>query len=445
MLATVKVARDELMELLLIALLILLNAVFAMSEIAVVSSRKARLQRLVDDRVPGARVAMALHDSPSTFLSTIQVGITSVAILSGAIGEAALVQPLAQAISRWPQLAPYAQGLALAAVVAAITYLSVVVGELVPKRLALLRPEVIAAVVARPMQALARIARPPVWLLSASSDVLLRLLGAQRGNEPPVTDEEIAVLMRQGAEAGVFHRSELPIVANVLRLDQQRIGAIMTPRADICTVDLEQPEAVVRRQLTASAHHRLVVVRGGFERVIGVLHVADLLAPALDGQPLQIERLLRRPLYVPESVTTTKLLELFRKLRAQFALIVDEYGEVQGLVTLTDVLASIVGEVPDEGPAAEPEAVQRGDGSWLVDGAIGIERFRSLLALDQLPGEAEGAYHTLAGFALHELGHIPQAGERFEAAGLRIEIVDMDRSRIDKLLVVPLPPVESEP
>lgn len=427
------------MELILLAVLILLNAGFAMSEIAVVSSRKARLQRLVDDGMPGAGAAMSLHESPSTFLSTIQVGITSIGILSGAIGEAVLADPLAEWIGQSTALAPYAKALALGVVVVGITYLSVVVGELVPKRLALLRPEVIAAFISRPMDWLARIARPLVWLLSASSDALLRLVRAQRGDEPPVTDEEIDVLMQQGADAGVFHRSEQAIVANVLRLDEQRIGAIMTPRADIHTIDLDEPEASVREQLAACQHHRVVVVRGGFERVLGVLHVTDLLLPAFDGRPLEIERVIRPPLYVPESVTTTKLMELFRKARAQFALIVDEYGEVQGLVTLTDVMASIVGDVPAEGVAVEQDAVQREDGSWLIDGAAGIERFRSLLDLDPLPGEDEGDFNTLAGFALHMLGRIPAVGERFDAAGLRFEIVDMDRTRIDKLLVARLP------
>ncbi|MBK9244304.1 MAG: HlyC/CorC family transporter [Burkholderiales bacterium] len=427
------------MELILLAVLILLNAAFAMSEIAVVSSRKARLQRLVDDGMPGASAAIALHETPSNFLSTIQVGITSVGILSGAIGEAALADPLAAWIGQMPALAPYARGLALGAVVVGITYLSVVVGELVPKRLALLKPEVIAAFIARPMQWLARAARPLVWLLSASSDGLLRLVRARRGDEPPVTDEEIEVLMQQGAEAGVFHSSEQAIVANVLRLDEQRIGAIMTPRADIYTIDLDEPEATVRQQLAECQHHRVVVVRGGFEQVLGVLHVTDLLMPAFEGRPLEIERILRPPLYVPESVTTTKLMELFRKARAQFALIVDEYGEVQGLVTLTDVMASIVGDVPAEGVAIEQDAVLRDDGSWLIDGAVGIGRFRALLDLDPLPGEDEGAFNTLAGFALHQLGRIPAVGERFEAAGLRFEIVDMDRTRIDKLLVARLP------
>jgi len=427
------------MELILLGVLILLNGAFAMSEIAVVSSRKARLQRLVDDGMPGAGVAMALHESPSNFLSTIQVGITSVGVLSGAIGEAALADPLAEWIGQTPTLAPYAKAIALGVVVIGITYLSVVVGELVPKRLALLKPELVAAFVSRPMHWLARAARPLVWLLSASSDVLLRLAHARRSEEPPVTDEEIEVLMRQGAEAGVFHVSEEAIVANVLRLDEQRIGAIMTPRADIYAVDLEEDEAEVRRQLAASPHHRVVVIRGGFERVVGVLHVADLLQPALDGRALEIEGLVRPPLYVPESVTTTKLMEQFRKARAQFALIVDEYGEVQGLVTITDVMASIVGDVPAEGVAVEQDAVRRDDGSWLIDGAVGIERFRDLLDLDPLPGEDEGAFNTLAGFALHQLGRIPAVGERFETAGLRFEVVDMDRTRIDKLLVAHLP------
>jgi putative hemolysin len=250
--------------------------------------------------------------------------------------------------------------------------------------------------------------------------------------------------MQQGAEAGVFHRSEQAIVANVLRLDEQRIGAIMTPRADIYAVDLDEPQADVRRQIAESPHHRIVVTRGGFERVIGVLHVADVLAPAFAGEPLQIERLVRPPLYVPESVTTTKLMELFRRMRAQSALIVDEYGEVQGLVTITDVMASIVGDVPAEGVPEEQDAVQREDGSWLVDGAIGIERFRGLFDLDLLPGEDEGAYHTLAGFALYQLGHIPKVGARFESSGLRFEVVDMDRTRIDKLIVLRLPQAAAE-
>ncbi len=425
--------------LIVLGLLILLNAVFAMSEIAVLSSRKARLQRLVDENRPGAEAALALHCAPSTFLSTIQVGITTVGVLAGALGEAALADPLTETLAQYPLIAPYARGIALTLVVMGITYVSVVVGELVPKRLGLLKPELIASFIAQPMNLLSRAARPLVWLLSASSDLLLRLLRLNTGEEPPVTDAEIEVLMEQGAEAGVFHESEQEIVSNVLRLDEQRVGAIMTPRKDIEYVDLEDSADALRQQLAHAEHHRVIVCRGGLDQVVGVLLVSELLKPALEGRPLGLEAAVRQPLYVPDSVTTTQLIEQFRKARSEYALIVDEYGALQGLVTLTDVLQSIVGEIPDEGEPEERDAVRREDGSWLVDGSVSLERFRDLLELDPLPGEGEGGFHTLAGFVLHTLGRIPKVTETFEAAGLRFEVIDMDGHRVDKLLVTRLP------
>ena len=425
--------------LIVLGLLILLNAVFAMSEIAVVSSRKARLQRLVDEKRPGAEAALALHSAPSTFLSTIQIGITSVGVLAGALGEAALADPLAEYLAQYPLITPYAHGIALALVVTGITYVSVVVGELVPKRLGLLKPEIIAAFIAQPMNLLSRVARPLVWLLSTSSDLILRVLRLNTGEEPPVTDAEIEVLMEQGAEAGIFHESEQEIVANVLRLDEQRVVAIMTPRKDIEFVDLDDPADSLRGQLAHAQHHRVIVCRGGLDQVVGVLLVSELLKPALEGRPLALEAAVRQPLYVPDSVTTTQLIEQFRKARSEYALIVDEYGALQGLVTLTDVLQSIVGEIPDEGEPEARDAVQREDGSWLIDGAVSLERFRGLLELDPLPGEDEGGFHTLAGFVLHTLGRIPKVAESFEAVGLRFEIIDMDGHRVDKLLVARLP------
>lgn len=425
--------------LIILGFLILLNAVFAMSEIAVVSSRRARLQRMVDEKRPGAEVAMALHAQPSTFLSTIQVGITTVGVLAGAIGEAALVDPLAQQLGQWPLLAPYARGIALACMVMSITYVSVVVGELVPKRLGLLKPEATAAIIARPMHWLSRVARPLVWLLSASSDLILRLLRLNSGNEPPVTDAEIEVLMEQGAEAGIFHASEQGIVANVLRLDQQRVLAIMTPRKDLEYIDLEDEDSELRQVLAQAEHHRVVVCRGGLDQVVGALIVSDLLKPALEGKALNIEAAVRQPLYVPESVTTTQLLEQFRKVRSEYALIVDEYGALQGLVTVTDVLKSIVGEIPDEGEPQVLDIAAREDGSWLVDGSVSVERFCDVTERDELPGQDEGDFHTMAGFVLHVLGRIPAVAEVFEVEGLRIEVVDMDGNRVDKLLVTPLP------
>ncbi len=389
------------MDIALLLFLILLNGVFAMAEIAVVSSRKSRLQRLAEDGSPGAGSALELHAEPSNFLSTIQVGITSIGILSGAIGETALADPLAAWLSGWDLLAPYAYAIALAGVVVVLTYFAVVVGELVPKRLALMAPEGIASLVARPMNLLTRATRPLVWLLSTSSSLVLRVLGAKRKEEPPVTDDEINVLMEQGAEAGVFHESEQEIVSNVLRLDEQRIAAIMTHRSDIYLIDLDEPEEEIRQRLAESPFERIVVCRDGLEHIAGILRTSDLLQPMLSGAPLDIESRLREPLYVPDSVTTTQLLESFRQSRMQIALIVDEYGELEGLVTLTDVLTAIVGDLPSaEGPD-DMDVVQREDGSWLVDGSVTAERLKSALDIEaDLPGEEENAYNTLGGFVM---------------------------------------------
>ncbi|MCX7231713.1 MAG: hemolysin family protein [Burkholderiales bacterium] len=427
------------MDVLLLLLLILLNAVFAMSEMAVVSSRKARLQRMADDGFPGAKSAVMLNDEPSAFLSTIQVGITTIGILSGVVGEGLIAAPIAAWLSQYEVLAPYAKGFSVALVVLIITYLSVVIGELVPKRLALLAPERIASVVARPMVWFAGFARPLVVGLSASSNLLLRLIGARGTDEPPVTDDEIKVLMEQGAEAGVFHQSEQAIVSNVLRLDDQRIGAIMTPRMDIFAIDLDEDDAMVRGSIAESPHSRVVVCRGGLEHILGVLRIADLLKPALQGAPLDVERHLTPPLFLPETISTTQLLESFRRERVQFGLIVDEYGDLQGLVSLTDVLTSIVGDLPEQDDPTDTDLVRREDGSWLVDGSVGLERLKQVLEIDELPEQDERGFHTVGGFAMHSLGRIPTVTDHFEASGYRFEVVDMDRNRVDKVLVARLP------
>ena len=428
------------MDILLLFCLICINGVFAMSEIAVVSARKARLQKLADDGSPGAEAALALSNEPSGFLSTIQVGITTVGILSGAIGENTLAEPLASWLLQWPLLAPYARGIALTLVVIGLTYFSIVIGELVPKRLGLLAPEQVASLIAPPMGMLAKVGKPLVWLFSASSGLILRLIGARGRDEPPVTDDEINVLMEQGAEAGIFHESEQTIVSNVLRLDEQRIASIMTHRNDIYLLDLDEPEEQIRARLAESPYTRIVVCRDDLSQIVGILRTADLLKPALAGEKLDIERFLRRPLYVPEGVTTTHLLENFRKAREQCALIVDEYGELEGLVTLTDVLTAIVGEVPSSDIDEEQEAVQREDGSWLIDGGMAVERVKHLADIeDDLPGEDENAFNTLGGLMMFVLGRIPVAGDHFQAAGYRFEVIDMDKNRVDKVLLSPLP------
>ncbi len=424
------------MDLGIILLLIVLNGIFAMSEIAVVSSRKARLQRLAEDGSQGAAAALKLHSEPSRFLSTIQVGITSIGILSGAVGEAALADPLTQWLSQFPLLGESARVIALSLTVVLLTYMSVVVGELVPKQLALLGPEGIASLVARPMGWLSRLTAPLVWLFSASSGAILRLFGARRSDEPPVTDDEIKVLMGQGAEAGVFHESEQEIVSNVLRLDEQRVAAIMTPRKDMYLVDLAESETEVRRQVAECPYARVVVCQDGLDRVLGILQRGDLLKPVLENAPFNVRKALRPPVYVPESVTTTHLLESLRRNRAQFALVIDEYGEVQGLVTLNDVLAAIVGDMPSQDDDGEQDVVEREDGSYLMDGGLSIERLKSVLEVKEaLPGEEENAFHTLGGLVMHQLGRVPLEADHFHLVGWRFEVVDMDKNRVDKVLL----------
>jgi putative hemolysin len=320
--------------------------------------------------------------------------------------------------------------------VVGLTYVTVVIGELVPKHLGLLEPERVASLVARPMRLLARIAKPLVWLLSASSNRLLQLIGARSRGETGVTNEEIGLLMEQGAKAGVFHESEKYLVANVLRLDELPVEAIMTHRRDVQLLDLKRPESEIRAYLATCVHSRIIACRGGWDEIAGLLRTADLLKAALACAPLDIERHLRPPFYVPEHVTTTQLLEHFRKAQLQCALVVDEYGDIQGLVTLTDVLTAIVGEVPSSNLADIQTITQREDGSWLIDGAVPIDRVKLTLGIkNELAGENGRHYHSLAGFIIHVLGRIPTETDKFEEQGFRFEVMDMDRKRVDKVLV----------
>lgn len=429
------------MDVVVLFLLIVVNGLFALSEIAVISSRDARLQKMANDGRRGANSALALKRNPTAFLSTIQVGITMVGILSGAVGQNALVEPLAAWFESLPLLQPHAETIALTLVVVGLTYFSVVIGELVPKHLGLLAPERAAVLVARPMRMLAHSVKPLVWFFSGSSTVLLRLMGTGKREDASVTNEEIKLLMAQGAEAGVFHASEQIIVSNVLRLDEQPVVAIMTHRQDIYMLDLTRPETELRVALAQCPFSRIVVCRGGLDDVVGLLRTADLLKAALVCEPLNLEPLLRPPLYIPEYVTTTQVLERFRKEQLQCALVVDEYGDIQGLVTLTDVLTAIVGAVPSSHLAEEQEFFRREDGTWLIDGGAAIERVKLTLAINQeLPGEKGSVFHTLGGFVIHMLGRIPSETDQFEAVGHRFEVVDMDQNRIDKILVSRLTP-----
>ena len=427
------------MDLLLILLLIVVNGVFSMSELAVVSARKTRLQQWAEAGRAQARTALALANRPGPFLSTVQVGITSVGILLGALGEASLAGDLARHLAAVPGIGAYSQPIALALVVVLITYLSVVIGELVPKRLALLNPEGIAAAVARPMHLLSRLAAPLVRVLNWSSEAILVLLGTKPSSEPPVTEEEIKVLMEQGTQAGVFEAGEKALVANILRLDRQRVTDIMTPRMEILYLDLEDNAEENRERIIASPYSRLPVCRGGLDNVLGIVYAKHLLARQLAGQPLDLAAAVQPPLYVPETLSPNQLLETFKKTRQHLALIVDEYGEIQGLVTMNDVMEAIVGNIPSAEQPQELDAVRREDGSWLLDGMLPLEKFRQIFEVEEMPEEAAGNVHTIGGFVMLQLGKVPKVAVHFEWRGMRFEVVDMDRNRVDKVLVIPPP------
>ncbi len=425
-------------EILLLLLLIALNGLFAMSELAIVSSRRVRLQQMAEDGRPGAVRALELASEPTRFLSTIQVGITSIGILIGAIGEASLAEVIQGWLERWPLLALHAEAVALAVMVVVVTYVSLIVGELVPKRLAMLRPEPIAVLIARPMHRLSVVAQPLVRLLSLSTELVLRLLGARKPTEPSVTEEEIKVLMEQGAEEGVFEKAEQELVENILLLDIRRVGAVMTPRMDIVYVDTTEPLAVNRQRLLEEAYAEVPVCAGGLEHVLGFVTSKVLLRRLLAGEPLDFATLAEPPLFVPKTVTLIQLLEHFKRTHLHTALVVDEYGEVAGLVSLTDVLEAIVGALPSGGAEEGPEAVQREDGSWLIDGMMDLHELKQRFDLGDLPGEDPAKVHTVGGYVMLSLGRVPAAADVFEAAGLRFEVVDMDGRRVDKVLVKPL-------
>lgn len=427
------------MELLILLILFLVNGFFSMSEMAVVASRKARLQQLSDEGRAGASAALALAHEPAIFLSTIQVGITVIGITSGAFGEARLSARVATWLAQWPALAERADVIAGAVVVVGITIGAVVIGELVPKRLALHHPERLASIVARPMKWLSTLAYPIVRALSLLTEGVLRLTGARAAAGPPVTEEEIRVLMEQGAEAGVFEHHEHALVSRVFRMDDVRATAVMTPRTDIIYLDVSAPFDDLLKQIAESPHSRFPVARGDLDNVEGIVEVKALLCDLARREPIQLERHLVRPLYVPESLSLTELLAAFKKHRHTMAFIVNEYGEMQGLVTISDVMQALVGDIAAVDDAAESDIVQRSEGSWLIDGGVGVDRLKEALAIeDELPDEGTGIYNTLAGFVMLKLGRIPHVGDRFDAAGFCFEVVDMDKNRVDRLMVTRL-------
>lgn len=422
-------------DLLLVLVLVLLNGLFAMSEIAIVSSRRARLVQLADSGSAGAQRAIELSAEPTRFLSSVQVGITSIGILNGAIGEAAVVTRLNASFEQIPVLAPYAHPLAMVTMVVGLTYVSLILGELVPKRLALTHPETIASIIARPMQILATVARPLVLLLSASTEGILRLLRVSQVATPAVTLEEIKVLLEQGTEEGVFEASEHQLMTNVLNLDDRHVGSVLTPRSDVVYLDVRDPAETNREKLRGGVHGVFPLCDGGLDKVLGFVRSTKVLEQVLDTGALELQSLADPALFVPETMTLMTLLEQFKRTHLPFALVVDEFGDVEGLVSFTDVIAAIVGDLPSE-PGEEPSIVRREDGSWLMDGSIDLDAvLRTLEADSLLTDEDRQHYHTLGGLAMLALGRVPRTGDIFERGEFRFEVVDMDGNRVDRVLI----------
>ncbi|MEM7735654.1 MAG: hemolysin family protein [Deinococcota bacterium] len=421
-------------DIVLLLILIVANGVFAMAEAAVVAARQARLQQRADTGNKRAQVALELSQSPNRFLATVQIGITLIGIFAGAFGGATLSEEIARGLRNVPLLAPYADSIGLAVVVLIITYLSLIIGELVPKRIGLHSPERIASIIAVPMRTLSKIAAPIVWLLSASTELVLRLIGLRPSDEPPVSEEEINVMMEQGRRAGVFAKVERDIVQRVFELDDRTVSSLMTRRPDVLWLDTNDDWEVNRSKLNSGVHSRLPVCHGSLDNVIGIVSTKDLLRQCLQGQTPDLTASLQDKVLVPETLPAFKLLEAFKTNLTHVILVIDEYAVVQGLVTLNDVLTAVVGDVPSIDDAHEPFATQRKDGSWLLDGMLPIEEFKEIFELDDLPGD-DANYQTLSGFVMTYMGRIPEAAEQFEVDNLRFEVVDMDGHIIDKVLV----------
>jgi magnesium and cobalt exporter, CNNM family len=422
-----------LVEIAIIVVLILANGVLALAELAIVSSRRSRLETLARDGVGGARSALGLIDDPGRFLSTVQTGITLVGILAGAFGSATIARPMGTALDRIAWIAPNGDSVAIAIVVVVIAYLSLVIGELVPKQIAFADPERSAVIMAPSMHLLSRLASPVVWILQHSSRAVLRLSGLPARRRTTITEEEVRALIAAGTGAGVFAPQEKAMIDGVLRLADRSVRVIMTLRSEIVWIDRTAGRAEIVETVEAGRHTRLLVCDGSVDHPVGVVDARDILTRALKGEPLDLALIAKDALVITERTPVLRLIDLFRKEGVHFALIVDEYGTTQGIVTATDVLESIAGDLPERGDAVEAMAVRRADGSWLIDGLMPIDEFEDLVGIGGLA--SGGDFETVAGFVVSELGRLPETGDRVVRPDMTIEVVDMDGRRIDKLAV----------
>jgi len=425
-------------EVIIVAALILINGFFAMSEMAIVSARKNRLMQAAEDGNKRAVKALELAKTPTRFLATVQIGITLIGILSGAYGGATIAEEIGTELNKIPWLHPYGEGIGVGIVVLTITFLSLVFGELVPKRLALNSADKLAVSLAPWMSGLSNFSKPVVDLLSGATDLIVRILGVRPSNEAEVTEDDLKILLDQGTESGAIEESEQDMVERIFRLSDRNVSALMTPRTDIVFLDIDEPDDEIFKVISSNAYSRYPVMQETPDNIIGFVHARDLLLQRIEGKNFDLHGVLRQPLFVPESTPALDVLENFRETGAELGLIFDEYGGVSGLVSVNDLLVAIVGDVFTPQAQQEPEAIRRENGSWLFDGLIRIDVLKDYLEIDELPDEADGKYETLSGLMMSELGRIPESGDAFEWQSMRFEVVDMDGRRVDKVLVMPV-------
>jgi len=422
-------------EIAVILALVLANGLFALSEFALVSAKRVRLEKRAREGDRRSRRVLELLANPGDFLSMVQVGITLVGVLAGAFAGATIATELARGIRDLPWIGAYADPVSLGVVVVGITYLSIVVGELAPKRIALAHAEAIARGIAPAMRLLSMIARPVIWFLSVSTDALLKVFGVRTPAEPPVTQDEIRLLMREGARSGTVDPSEHAMVESIFRLGDRPVGAVLTPRADVVWIDVGDPPEVIRSKVESSRRSRFPVCRGSLDDVVGVVSAKDLLVRALAGGPLDLRSLAQPAHFVPEETPALKVLDRLRATAPHLAIVVDEHGGVQGVVTVNRIVEAIIGEIATGGVPADPPIARREDGSWSVDGMHGVEDLASLLEVPDIHEGKRHVYHTAAGFVLARLGRIPAIGDRFEWGEYTFEVADMDERRVDRILI----------
>lgn len=426
-------------EIIILMVLILANGIFAMTELALVSARVSRLTQLAEEGSNAAKLALRLAEEPTALFSAVQVGITLIGIVTGAFGGATLTGVVAEKLQVLPWIGSHSHGIAFVVVIGCITYFSLIFGELLPKKLAVNHAESVAVSIAYPMYWFSKSISPLVSFLSGSTHLFGNVLGLKERRESTVTEEEVKIIVDQGAESGALEKYEQDMVHRVFRLDDIKASSIMTPRTQLVWIDLTEPLEDNLDLIASSGHSRFPVAKDSLDDFIGVLHSKDILAKQVSGEAWELEILARRPLFVPKSMPGFKLLEMFKEAGLHEAMVLDEYGGVVGMITLHDLLEEIIGDMPQIDEDEDPQIIQRADGSWLLDGMLAVDEFKKMFGFKELPEEDRDDFHTLGGFVISYLGYIPAAAEGFEWGGLKFEVMDMDRARVDKVLVTQLP------